>query len=94
MKYDRYGISDMAKASPPAPRKENATGKMQQLSGRKDSSADMIDPVVVTAPDDFIGFCRWRLSAYSRQRKSALRGGFASAILFCNTGLSDIRRPI
>src|SRR5215813_11246322 len=45
----------MAKASPPAPRKENATGKTQQLSGRKESSAVISDPPEVTATlDGFI----------------------------------------
>src|SRR5262245_56771215 len=39
----------MAKASPPTPRKENATGKTQQLSGRKESSAVISDPPEVTA---------------------------------------------
>src|SRR5215831_20293078 len=42
----------MAKASPPAPRNENATGKTQQLSGRKESSAEISDPPEVTATLD------------------------------------------
>jgi hypothetical protein len=53
-KYDRYGINDIAKAIPPAPRKENATGKTQQLSGRKDRRAEKSDPAVAPAPDGFI----------------------------------------
>src|SRR5262245_15784324 len=45
----------MAKARPPAPRKENATGKTQQLSGRKDNNAVISDPPEVTATlDGFI----------------------------------------
>ena len=55
MKYGRYSIKSIAKASPLTPKKENAAGKRQQLSGRKDSIADITDPPVVIATlDSFI----------------------------------------
>src|SRR5215813_4521744 len=54
----------MAKASPPAPRKENATGKTQQLSGRKESSAVISDPPEVTATLD--GFIALTSLLYSK----------------------------
>jgi hypothetical protein len=42
----------MVKANPAAPRKENVTGKMQQVNGRKESKVVIKDPPDVTAAFD------------------------------------------
>src|SRR5437867_8745281 len=50
-------MSTLAEANPPRARKENAEGKAQQLRGRKERTADIIDPPVLTASlDGFMGF--------------------------------------
>jgi len=45
IKYGRYGISLVAKAKVPAPKKANASGTRQQASGKNESSTLIKEPV-------------------------------------------------
>jgi len=57
IKYGRYGISLAAKAKVPAPKKANASGTIQQASGKKESSALIKEPVASS-----VGFCSFMVS--------------------------------